>query len=88
MASNGDRLPYHPTSKPSKPSLFPWIKRNVYDYTLPVILFLCICSYFFGLWQVGNTATPPQSPKPSPRQPSISHANPPTKSKQHQSRYP
>ncbi|KAB2596640.1 methyltransferase PMT16 [Pyrus ussuriensis x Pyrus communis] len=53
MASNGDRLPYHPTSKPSKPSLFPWIKRNV--YTLPVILFLCICFYFFGLWQHDDT---------------------------------
>ncbi|PQM34368.1 putative methyltransferase PMT16 [Prunus yedoensis var. nudiflora] len=55
MASNDDR-PYHPTSKPSKPSLFPWKKPNV--YTLPVVLFLCICSYFFGLWQHGGTSTP------------------------------
>ncbi|KAM1183655.1 hypothetical protein COP2_001963 [Malus domestica] len=52
MAAKDDRLPYHPTSKPSKPSPFIWKKPNV--YTLPVVLFLCICSYFFGLWQHGG----------------------------------
>ncbi|PON50838.1 hypothetical protein PanWU01x14_220750 [Parasponia andersonii] len=49
--------PYHPSTKPSKPtttSFFPW-KRVPNIYTLPLIVFLCMCSYFFGLWQHGGT---------------------------------
>lgn len=52
--------PYHPTSKPSKPfsltSSSTWKIKPNNVYTLPLILFLCIFSYFFGLWQHGSTA--------------------------------
>lgn len=50
--------PYHPTSKPCKPSIsssfLPWRKPNI--YTLPLVFFLCIASYSLGLWLHGGSA--------------------------------
>ncbi|KAL5567817.1 hypothetical protein UlMin_024392 [Ulmus minor] len=49
--------PYHPTSKPTKPiPLLQWKRPTI--YTLPLILFLFISSYFLGLWlHRGGAAT-------------------------------
>ncbi|KAL6131984.1 hypothetical protein ACLB2K_070356 [Fragaria x ananassa] len=60
MASSDDHRPYNPTSKPSKPfslgNFSTWKIKPTNSYTLPLILFLCIFSYFFGLWQHGSTS--------------------------------
>lgn len=53
------------TNKPSKATtttsfLSPRKLANI--YTLPLILFLCISSYFFGLWQHGGGATSAATP--------------------------
>ncbi|KAJ7970001.1 S-adenosyl-L-methionine-dependent methyltransferases superfamily protein [Quillaja saponaria] len=49
----GDSSPYHPTSKPSRPSsiLFHCKKTNLYS----LVIFLCIISYFLGAFQRGGT---------------------------------
>lgn len=58
----GSNPPYHPSStKPSKPTTtaFPTWKRVSKIYTLPLIVLLCMCSYFLGVWQHGGTTANP-----------------------------
>lgn len=55
---------YHPTSKFSKPNtnIFPLKKSNI--YTLPLVLFLCSCSYYLGLWQHRSSTSRTTSSRP------------------------
>jgi hypothetical protein len=55
--ANSSLPPYHPTSKPSKPicgTSFSCKSTNLFS----LVVFLCIISYFLGIWQHGGSTVP------------------------------
>lgn len=59
MAGFNFLRPYHPTGKPSKPSTATTTFSFKKTYSLAFVLFLCLLSYLFGVWQHDSWSTGP-----------------------------
>ncbi|CAL1371322.1 unnamed protein product [Linum trigynum] len=46
--------PYHPTSKPPKPTFPALFSQRLNPYTFGAVLLLCFSSYFLGVWHHGH----------------------------------